>query len=557
CGLLVFTNPQNTDGDATVDGKEPEFEEKKPESEVNVSPSSSAQPKKQDDKKKRDAKGKSPDVGLPMNLFHEVMDTCTALSKRVDHLELDKIAQALEITKLKRTVKKLERRNKVKVLELRRLQKEGTKKTVSVKQHKSKPVVEKASKSTPALKPNASKERPSKASGKVVKVCKAKSPFQLVNEPNKEPAHSEPELKLVHQEATRPLLVVEGKEQGKDVDDQVNLDEKTVKLDQGKARSDHGRTPESRPPPEQEVIDEDQAGPDPEKAVRESLKFPADEHVMLEEPLSSSGTLSSMKNLDDAYTIGDQFINDKSIKDKPDDERPATLEPDWVIPSSHIPDVVNNWANALATTYQAPTENSLLEKIGDMRTFMHYYCQQMGKTELTQANFKGQAYEVVKAFYPDVIQLQFQMEECHKMLTDQIDWANLKEGSKQALSISKMKVARYLDFGLELLVLEHIWINELVEDFQLDIESYQKQLNLTKPGWDAKGFDDGTLTNIMEALDFRVKEYKVNWLNRGMNTRFCTDKDVARSKEFIHAIEQRLKTRRIFQNLKCFVGGHV
>nr|GFC61242.1 hypothetical protein [Tanacetum cinerariifolium] len=43
-------------------------------------------------------------------------------------------------------------------------EKEGTKKTVSVKQHKSKPVVEKASKSTPTLKPNASKERPSKAS---------------------------------------------------------------------------------------------------------------------------------------------------------------------------------------------------------------------------------------------------------------------------------------------------------------------------------------------------------------------------------------------------------
>nr|GEV23460.1 hypothetical protein [Tanacetum cinerariifolium] len=45
---------------------------------------------------------------------------------RVDHLELDKIAQALEITKLKRRVKKLERRNKVKVLKLRRLQKVGT-----------------------------------------------------------------------------------------------------------------------------------------------------------------------------------------------------------------------------------------------------------------------------------------------------------------------------------------------------------------------------------------------------------------------------------------------
>nr|GEV96186.1 hypothetical protein [Tanacetum cinerariifolium] len=40
------------------------------------------------------------------------MDTYTALSRRVEHLKLDKIAQALEITKLKRRVKKLERRNK-------------------------------------------------------------------------------------------------------------------------------------------------------------------------------------------------------------------------------------------------------------------------------------------------------------------------------------------------------------------------------------------------------------------------------------------------------------
>nr|GEX27502.1 hypothetical protein [Tanacetum cinerariifolium] len=60
------------------------------------------------------------------NLLQEVMDTCTALSRRVEHWELDKIAQALEITKLKRRVKKLEKRNKVKVLKLRRLQKVGT-----------------------------------------------------------------------------------------------------------------------------------------------------------------------------------------------------------------------------------------------------------------------------------------------------------------------------------------------------------------------------------------------------------------------------------------------
>ncbi|GKE79986.1 hypothetical protein Tco_1549986, partial [Tanacetum coccineum] len=56
-------------------------------------------------------------------------------------------------------------------------------------------------------------------------------------------------------------------------------------------------------------MDEDQAGPDPGIS-----------HVALAGPdpePTSTGTLSSMKNLEDAYAIGDQFINDKSIDDEP------------------------------------------------------------------------------------------------------------------------------------------------------------------------------------------------------------------------------------------------
>ncbi|GJV32825.1 hypothetical protein Tco_1393225 [Tanacetum coccineum] len=135
-------------------------------------------------------------------------------------------------------------------------------------------------------------------------------------------------------------------------------------------------------------------------------------------------------------------------------------------------------------------------------------------------------------------------------------------------------------------------IRQRVEDFQLSIESYQTQLNLTKLGWDATGyefkydytiiespravvfpvnnnerkimwfneiykFSDGTLTRILEALDYKVKEFQVKRLNPGMNRQFWTEKDVTRSKEFIAAIERRLKTRRIYQNLECFVGGRV
>nr|GEU66654.1 hypothetical protein [Tanacetum cinerariifolium] len=52
------TNPQNTEDDATFKAKEPKFKVEKSESEVHVSPSSSAKTKKHDDKTKREAIGK-------------------------------------------------------------------------------------------------------------------------------------------------------------------------------------------------------------------------------------------------------------------------------------------------------------------------------------------------------------------------------------------------------------------------------------------------------------------------------------------------------------------
>nr|GEX00669.1 hypothetical protein [Tanacetum cinerariifolium] len=98
------------------------------------------------------------------------------------------------------------------------------KKTLSAKQPKSKPAIKKSSKPLPASKPKETQEKPSKVStakppkhksakekstkttlpeqagkGKTTKVHKAKSSFQLVDEPEEEPAHFEPELELEHQ----------------------------------------------------------------------------------------------------------------------------------------------------------------------------------------------------------------------------------------------------------------------------------------------------------------------------------------------------------------------
>ncbi|GJX82490.1 hypothetical protein Tco_1432418 [Tanacetum coccineum] len=323
--------------------------------------------------------------------------------------------------------------------------------------------------------------------------------------------------------------------------------------------------------------------------------------------------------------------------------KPPTPEPAWSIPSSDLPVQVNNWASDLASTYAPPPENSLLTQTSGMAIFMDWFCKKQGITKLKQQDLEGLAYEIVKVFHPNVIHLQYQMEECDKLLTDQVDESILRQrfyidrhtsgGDRRAvrthmriLSVVRIEVFslygydymkkivlhradlkeytiaerdfKYLypgDFeDLYLLNLQghldhlspedkkilttavNLWtrnlvIRQCVEDLQLGIESYQTQLNLTNPRWDATGFEfkhdftvinslravtfrdkygvqmimrfneiykfsDGTLQQIDKALDYRVNEFKVNRMNPGLNTWFWTRKDVDMSKEFMFTI---------------------
>ncbi|GKB36460.1 hypothetical protein Tco_0881402 [Tanacetum coccineum] len=328
-----------------------------------------------------------------------------------------------------------------------------------------------------------------------------------------------------------------------------------------------------------------------------------------------------------------------------------------------------------------------------MAIFMDWFCKKQGINELKQQDIEGPAYEIVKVFYPNMIHLQYQMEECYKLLTDQVDESIIMYNVSKPLPLGGPP-AYYPDVGLEQMVPDQMWIEEeckydiaamygishwwfqrqrfyidkhtsegdhkavrthmrilsvaRIEVFSLYGYDYMKKiilrranlkeytiaerdfkylypsdfedlylLNLQghlnhlppedkkilttalpdaakphKPRWDATGFEfkhnftvidspraitfrdkygvqmimqfneihkfsDGTLKQIDEALDYRVKEFKVNKMNPGLNTRFWTRKDVDRSKEFMFAIQKRLKTRRIIRNLESFVGGRI
>nr|GEY35761.1 monodehydroascorbate reductase [Tanacetum cinerariifolium] len=325
-----------------------------------------------------------------------------------------------------------------------------------------------------------------------------------------------------------------------------------------------------------------------------------------------------------------------------EEERPTTPEPAWSIRSSDMPVLTNNWASALASNYSPPLEDSLLVQTGDIATFMDWFCKRHRITELKPQDLEG---PLLTDSMDDPI-LRHNVSKPLPLggppgqVTIQSDFFFNKDleylrygskGRRPTLSISKMKAAYYPDVGLEQMVPDQFWIEEeckydiaamyghlnhlppkdkkilttsvnqwtrhlvirqRVKDFQLGIESYQTQLNLTKPQWDATGFEykhdytvidslkavmfqdkygvhmmmrfneihkfsDGTMQQIDEALDYRVKEFMINMMNPGLNTRFWTGKDVDRSKAFMFAIQKRLKKRRIFRNLESFIGGRV
>nr|GEV25825.1 synaptobrevin, longin-like domain protein [Tanacetum cinerariifolium] len=100
-----------------------------------------------------------------------------------------------------------------------------------------------------------------------------------------------------------------------------------------------------------------------------------------------------------------------------EEDRHATLEPNWSIPSSDLPVLTNNWASALASTYTPPPEDSLLAQTGDMEMFMDWFCKRQGITEHKPQDLEGHAFKLVKVFHPNDkygVQMIMRFNEIHK-----------------------------------------------------------------------------------------------------------------------------------------------
>ncbi|GKA54796.1 hypothetical protein Tco_0753745, partial [Tanacetum coccineum] len=137
---------------------------------------------------------------------------------------------------------------------------------------------------------------------------------------------------------------------------------------------------------------------------------------------STSHSLSSLQVHSPVFPQGvaaGPTIEDTSITQA--DLHPS---PEWTIPPNDFPEPEHNWANAYATSYKVPEENKLQRKTYDIGSFIKWFCRRTGKKKLCKADLEGPTFNLVKAFHKNSVFLQFQMDECHKLLTNKVDLSN-------------------------------------------------------------------------------------------------------------------------------------
>ncbi|GJV99714.1 hypothetical protein Tco_1554966 [Tanacetum coccineum] len=284
--------------------------------------------------------------------------------------------------------------------------------------------------------------------------------------------------------------------------------------------------------------------------AKDPVEEPTDKVIMDEQPtkdilISDEGHVLDPEDTDNAHM---PKISDTTtwFRPKPKEERPASPEPEWVIPLIDLPKADNNWANAFAKAHQDPDENKLHNKVDDIGSFIRWYCRRIGKEELSKADLEGPTFMMIDLVNP----------EGHRIVPDISNTIALKENlqvrtyERYGYNYLREIVLRRADYN-EYKISEKDFKSLHPNDFEdLNILYIQGKLDHYQAGKDASDFpfkedytivfkpraviyrdrddnrkmmridkvhkfSDGTLTRIKEKLDFDgLKKFQAIQFNK-------------------------------------------
>ncbi|GKC95748.1 hypothetical protein Tco_1161190, partial [Tanacetum coccineum] len=235
--------------------------------------------------------------------------------------------------------------------------------------------------------------------------------------------------------------------------------------DEGQARPNPGTSYASTKQKPEQMDEEFTATAYPN--VKENLKLPTEDQVILKELACSTGTLSSLQNLDKDLSFTDQFFMEKPHEEESGKTNAKTEVQSMVsVPIHRILSVVR------------------------IKAYSRYGYDYLSKIILRRADHQEHtiAEKDFKNMYPN------DFKDLNLLLL---------QGHLDHLSCSDK---RMLSTAIKLWT-RNLVIRQRVKDFQLGIKSYQTQLNLTKPGWEATGYEfkhDYTIIESPRAIVFPV-----------------------------------------------------
>nr|GEV80406.1 hypothetical protein [Tanacetum cinerariifolium] len=293
---------------------------------------------------------------------------------------------------------------------------------------------------------------------------------------------------------------------------------------------------------------------------------------------------------------------------------------DWnkTLPTTH--GSIQPWISELAK--QIDSLSSFNELIDTHVDFSAFLVNRLKVDTLTSKLLAGPTYELMKGSCKSLVEFEFFLKEVYKETTDQLDWINPKgqqyphnmlntdiklprESARDVYSkhriiaVTELKIVEWHNYKhLDWITLTNMMVEECfafnvslrmftrsiviqrrVEDLQLSVESYQKNLNLTRPdsyrsdlkrkesaysnprGFiyqnnDKKNrlmridelhkFSDGKLTDVRTALDNRLKGILMKYLPQTI----WRKSDKERTAAMIQVIDKQLKTRMIMRSLE-------
>nr|GEU33059.1 copia protein [Tanacetum cinerariifolium] len=152
--------------------------------------------------------------------------------------------------------------------------------------------------------------------------------------------------------------------------------------------------------------------------VQENLKLTVEEHVILEEPASSSGTLSSLQHLTKDLSFGNLFFNDKPSEA---DNEKTTIETEaesMINSNRNNNNNNNNNSPPPSQSQQSTTDSMLMKRISELEHIMANLIQKNKYLEERLDSHGARLYTLENLYIPQQVR-----KAIDEIVTDAVEWA--------------------------------------------------------------------------------------------------------------------------------------